>query len=120
MSKVKNNGAVFYMVGNTTVCLLMEEGTPIARGISIYSRMDEFDSSEGRKRALDRAKEAAGRQEDCQPILIEAPRGSPFGWFDLSVAKDLFGSYKGSFKPELTDTEKLLLERRGHLVTGIR
>ena len=118
MSKTKNNGAVFYMDGNTTVCLLMEEGVPLARGLSTFSRMDEvFIPSDGRKQALDRAKEAAGRKVDCHPILVDAPRANPFDWFDISLARDRFGSYKAYYRPVLTTTEELLLKNRGKLVT---
>jgi hypothetical protein len=117
MSKVQSNGSVFYMDGNTTVCLLMKEGVPIARGLSIYSRVDAFNPSEGRRRALARAREAEGRKMDCRPILVAAPRMAAYDWFDLSLAKDRFGGFKGFYMPQLTDTEKLLLENRGKLVT---
>jgi hypothetical protein len=116
MSKVTSNGPVFYMAGNTTVCLLMRDGVPMARGLSIYSRMDGFDPAEGRRRAMNRAREAEGRQSDCGQILIRAPRGNDFDWFDLSLAKDAFGDFKGYYMPLLTETEKLLLEFNGRLV----
>jgi hypothetical protein len=116
MCKVKNNGPMYYMVGNITVCLWMVDGVPAARGLGIGSRCDEFDPAEGRKYARDRAKEALGRKADCRAILIDAPRNNAYDWFDSSVAQDLFGNYKGYYMPKLTATEQRLLENHGSMV----
>jgi len=114
MSKVRNEGPVFYFDGGTTVCLLMQNGSVIARGISVYSRMDTFCFKTGRQIALARAREAAGRQCNCSKILLDAPRSMSFDWLNLSLAKDRFGDFKGYYCPEMTDTEKLLIEARGN------
>lgn len=103
---------IFYIDGATTVCLLVESGEVLARGISIASRAEEvFDPSEGRKHALARAQEALGRQCDCSPILVNAPRAQ--GIFvdrvHMQLAVDRFGEYKGYYKPFVTDTELMIL-----------
>jgi hypothetical protein len=116
--KVRKNGNVFYTFGNTTVCLIMQEGVPIARGLAIHSSMDLFDPAEGRRKAIARAKEALNRKENCAPIMLTAPRGNAYDWFDSSVAKDAFGEWKGYYMPDLTGTEKMLLENNGRKIVG--
>jgi hypothetical protein len=117
MSKNPTNGKIFYMDGNTTVCLLMKDGVAVARGIGIFSRLDtNFVPAIGRKYALDRAHEAEGRKENCRPILIDAERNADYDWFDSSLARDRFGVYKGYYMPDLTGTETLLLANHGRLV----
>jgi len=113
MSKVKANGPVFYVDGATTVCLLMVDNKVVARGISVASALDAFIPLLGRKNALDVAREAAGRKKNCKKIDLFATRYTPFDWFNLSLAKDRFGDYKGVYEPELTDTEKLFILCKG-------
>ena len=116
MCKLKKNGTVFYTAGNITVCLLIEDGVPVARGLGIFSRLDTFDPAIGRDYAVSRAKEALGRKCECGEILIDAARGNAYDWFDSSLAKDLFGNYKGYYMPTLTNTEKLLLKFNGKTI----
>jgi hypothetical protein len=116
MCKVKNNGPMYYMIGNITVCLLMQDGIPVARGLGIGSRCDSFVPAEGRKYAADRAKEALGRKADCREILIDAVRNNAYDWFDSSLAVDLFGKYKGYYQPVLTATETRLLASHGSMI----
>jgi len=104
------NRAIYYVDGQTTVCLLRENDTFIARGISVCSKSDHFDGAEGRRFAHNRALETKGRQRDCGEIKLDEPR---IAWFDvisLSLAKDRFGGYKGYYLPELTPTEKIVIE----------
>ena len=111
MRSPKKNGTVFYLVGNTTVCLIMKEGVAVARGIAVHSCLDKFDPREGRDRAVSRAKEALNRQSDCGTIMLDAPRGNPYDWFSSSIARDLFGDFKGYYNPALTLTEQRLLAK---------
>ena len=101
--------AIYYVDGQTTVCLLQEDGDIVARGISVCSRLDEFDKAEGRNRARNRALEARGRQRDCGEILLDVPRSTWFDAVHLSLARDRFGEYKGYYYPTLTPTERLVL-----------
>ncbi len=112
----KKSKQMYYTVGNITVCLLVEDGTVIARGVAIRSRVDLFDPKLGRKYSLDRAREAAGRKTNCNLIDISAYRGNPFDWFDLSIAKDMFGGFRSFYNPTLTDTERLFLINKGHTI----
>jgi hypothetical protein len=109
MKKIRKNGANYYYDGNTTVCLLMEDGVPVARGISVASNIDDFDPSFGRKQSLDRARKAYGTKSDVERIDLFAVRYTPYDWFSLSLAKDHFGEFKGYYNPNLTSTEKLLI-----------
>lgn len=102
--------AIYYVDGQTTVCLLRENDYIVARGISVCSRLDCFDNAEGRRFARNRALEARGRQRDCGEILLDTPRTTWFDRVHLSLARDRFGSYKGYYEPELTPTERLVLE----------
>ena len=111
MCKTKKNGTIFYLIGQMTVCLLMQDGEAVARGLGIHSSLDLFDPKIGRDNAVSRAKEAYNRKSDCGEILLDAPRGNAYDWFDSSVAKDLFGDYKGYYQPSLTETEKRLLAK---------
>lgn len=101
--------AIYYMDGQTTVCLLQENGVVIARGISVCSRWDCFDGAEGRRLARNRALEARGRQEDCALINPDVIHRNVY----LSLARDRFGDYKGYYYPNLTNTECLVLRLKG-------
>jgi len=104
---------IYYLDGACTVCLLIEDGMVMARGIAICSRNDLFDYVEGKERSRKRALEANGRQRDCGEIKLQ--ESDRWEWFDimhLSLARDRFGDYKGYYMPELTSTEKLMLEYR--------
>jgi len=104
---------VFYVDGATTVCLIVDEGEVVARGLAIASRAEEdFDPALGRKYALDRANEAWGRQNDCAPIDIDAKRaeGVYVDKLRMQLAIDRFGYYKGYYRPQLTPSEFLVLE----------
>ena len=111
MRNPKKNGTVFYLIGYTTVCLLMKDGVAVARGVGVHSCLDRFDPKEGRDYAISRAKEALNRQSDCGEIMLDAPRGNPYDWFSSSIARDLFGSFKGYYNPTLTETETRLLAK---------
>jgi hypothetical protein len=106
---MKKDKRVFYVDGATTVCLLVKEGEVVARGLAIASRADEFDPAEGRKYALARAHEAIGREGDCAPINIDAPRAAWTDRIHMQLAIDRFGYYKGYYRPLLTPTEYLIL-----------
>ncbi len=103
--------AIFYVDGATTVCLLRRDGDIVARGISIHSRLDEWDGAEGRKYARDRANEALGRKRDCAEFNMDAVErsGQYVDVVRLSLARDRFGNYKGYYMPRLTPTEILVL-----------
>jgi hypothetical protein len=103
--------AIYYVDGATTVCLLRKDGEIVARGLSIQSRLDEWDGAEGRKYARDRANEALGRQRDCAEINLDAYERSGYlvDTVRLSLARDRFGEYKGYYMPTLTPTEILVL-----------
>jgi len=105
--------AIYYVDGATTVCLLREGNEIVARGISICSRADEFEVHEGRAYARNRALEARGRESDCGKILLDTPRSTWFDIIHLSLARDRFGDYKGYYYPQLTSTEKLVLNLKG-------
>lgn len=101
---------IYYIDGQTTICLLRENDEIVARGISVCSRLDLFDKAEGRRYARNRALEARGRQVDCGEIRLDQVFRST--WFDvvhLSLAKDRFGNFKGTYMPVLTPTENLIL-----------
>uniref|UniRef100_A0A6M3LR63 Uncharacterized protein n=1 Tax=viral metagenome TaxID=1070528 RepID=A0A6M3LR63_9ZZZZ len=109
--------AIFYVDGATTVCLLRRDGDIVARGISIHSRLDEWDGAEGRKYARDRANEALGRKRDCAPIDLDAKRadGVFVDKIRMQLAIDRFGYFKGYYHPNLTPTEYLVLSiKDGH------
>jgi len=71
------------------------------------------DSIEEKKRWIDNASYEEllrNRQRDCGEILLDTPRTTWFDRVHLSLARDRFGSYKGYYMPELTPTERLVLE----------
>lgn len=103
---------IYYVDGATTVCLLQENDEIVARGISVCSRLDEFDKAEGRRYARNRALEARGRRCNCGEILLNKPRSTWFDVVHLSLARDRFGNYKGYYYPQLTSTERLILGLR--------
>jgi hypothetical protein len=110
----------FYLDGRTTVCLILHGNKAVARGVSICSRaedafqiLDGFIDSKGRKQALSAAREAVGRKMNVRPIMVLTPRHEWHDKLSLSLAQDRFGIWKGAYKPELTPTEKLLLEENG-------
>ena len=106
---MKNDFKVrYYNDGRTTVCLIKEDGTVVARGISICSKIDLL-SGKGRELARNRALEARGRKADCGLIKLDEPRKGWFDIVDLSLAKDRFGDYKAYYMPVLTPTEVLFL-----------
>ena len=111
---MKNGGkTIHYRVGNIIVCLLLEEGKVVSRGVSVCSRMDVCDEEKGRKKSMRRAKEAFGRKCDVYPIKLFESRGYKFDWFDLAIVKEWFGGNLGCYGPELTQTEKVLILRKG-------
>ena len=107
--------SVFYEDGNTMVCLLLDEKTKevLSRGISIRSRVETInDVEKWEKQAQSRAMEAIGRRNDCSPIKLDAPRASKFDVISLSLAADRFGAFKGYYKPTITNTERILLNKK--------
>lgn len=101
--------AIYYMDGQTTICLLLNDDTVVARGISVCSRADYFNKDEGRRFAHNRALEARGRQRDCGEIRLDLPRSTWFDRVHLSLARDRFGGHKGYYRPKLTPTENLII-----------
>jgi hypothetical protein len=102
MGKMKS---VYYVDGQTLVCLLVADGRVMARGLSICSRRDIFTFEQGKKQARDAAMEAFGRQCDVRPIKLGATRSCPVDELSLSLARDRFGEYKGYYMPILSFTE---------------
>lgn len=111
-----------------TACLVFgENGTILARGVSICSVQDGFNRKEGRNRAVGRALKAITHAKSDDPILagirneaeqytkvykvgeaklkqaIKIPK-----YLHVKVASDHF-AYKSEFAPELTEFEKELL-----------
>ena len=103
---------IYYVDGQTTVCLLQEDSEIVARGISVCSKLDYFDLWEGKRYARNRALEARGRQRDCGEIRLDSPRSTWFDVIHLSLARDRFGDYKGYYQPLLTPTERLIIGLR--------
>ncbi len=101
--------SVYYRDGATMVCLLVREGSVVARGLSVCSRADEFSPKMGRMQALARAREAAGRERDCSPIKINAARSTFTDRIHMQLAADRFGVFKGYFHPRLSPAERLIL-----------
>lgn len=110
MKKV-NRKPVYYYDGNTTVCLLMDNGIAVARGISICSRADEFCGEYGREQARKRALEAYGRESNCEEIKLDAPRMNWCDYITLSLANDRYGGFKGTYMPTLSPTEELITRK---------
>jgi len=106
------NKPIYYVDGETTVCLLLEGKEVVARGIAICSRADFFNPAEGRRRARNRALEARGRQRDCEEIKLGLVRSAWVDELSMSLARDRFGNYKGYYKPVLTPTEEWLVRSR--------
>lgn len=106
-----------------TACVVFgENGTILARGVSICSVQDGFNKKEGRNRAVGRAIKAISNMKNDEPIIstvrddeelftktvkvgktrqaIKIPK-----YLHVKEASNHF-AYKSEFAPELTDFEK--------------
>ncbi len=101
---------VYYLDGQTMVCLLVDKNEVLARGISVCSRQDIFTYKTGKRQALSAASEAYGRKCNVRPIKVDAPRLF-CDTLSISLARDRFGEYKGTYLPELTETERNVVLR---------
>ena len=98
---------IVYANGNIVVCLLVEEEVALARGIAICSNSDRY-NSRGIVLASYRAMNAYFAREDSEPIAYSDKRKA--STLALSLARDQYGTYKATYRPALTNTEKLLID----------
>ncbi|MDP2684759.1 MAG: hypothetical protein Q8P20_07035 [bacterium] len=105
---------IYYQDGRNVVCLLVENGKAVAKGVSICSKFDRYDYMEGADKAKKRALEAKGRKQNCQEINIigrnaKGRKIEGVDIFQLSLAMSNHGTWKGFYFPETTPVENLLL-----------
>ena len=117
LGEYQENGLVdkelYYYHGKITVCLLVKDGTVVARGVSICSPKDQFVKRIGRAKALGRALRAVTRREDNDLIIpyrnqiINNYEHNGIAHF-IFPAYELFSS-KSSYMPMLNQFEQKLV-----------
>ena len=100
---------VLYYQGKNAFCLLVDEATkePIARGVAICSPKDQFVRKTGRAKARGKAQQAIVRKENIERIQTKQK---------LMESGLCYGDWEGiefyaTFLPEMTDYEKVLVEK---------
>lgn len=99
--------AKYYYEGTTTVCLLIEDGKVVTRGVSVCSPLDQFVKKIGRAKALGRAIQALVRGGDVGEMIpfrfdsCQYRLGLEYAWWNFL--------YKSSYLPKLTEKEKAIL-----------
>jgi len=103
----------FYSGDQFTVCLLVDgEGRAVARGISICSELDFFDSTQGKNRALGRAIKALDSKVDDHINLARFEGHSSLRtYLRLYAVNAIYGS-KGAYLPRLLPVEERIISKR--------